>query len=546
MSQPASAMGVMPSWVAAGRVVVLAPLGRDASVVCEVLSAAGITCEVTSTLADLGARIAQGAGAALLTQEALTSDGLAVLSEIILQQPSWSDLPLVLLLAETDRLFAEAAPMVAALRRFGNVTVLVRPVPTVALVSATQSALRARMRQYEVRDLIEREHAARLEAERANTIKDQFLATVSHELRTPLSAILLWSGLMSTSRLDPARTRDGLQAIQHSAELQSRLIEDLLDVSRTLCGKLQLQTQEIELATATQAAVAVVQPMAQAKHIKLETFIDPAAGIVRADPDRVQQVVWNLLGNAIKFTPAGGSVSINLQREDAQVAIRVIDTGQGIAADFVPHVFDRFRQADAAPARRHGGLGLGLAITHQLVELHGGSIVVQSEGVGRGATFTVRLPLARPEDSARQHSPRSHEHQISSRPLKGLRVLLVEDEPATRDALTLVLEEAGAEVIAVHSAAAALRELQGCSVKEMLLPDVVLSDIGLPGEDGFTLIRNLREHERAVGKAESLRAVAISAYTGPAMEDRARSSGFQSYIAKPVDADELIQLLLRP
>jgi signal transduction histidine kinase/ActR/RegA family two-component response regulator len=529
---------------AADRVLVLAPLGRDATVVCAALSAAGIDCEVTATLNDLVAHARDGVGAIMLTQEALSAAGLIKLLDVLSSQPSWSDLPLVLLLAETDFLIPESGTLVNTLRRAANVTVLVRPVPTVALVTAIQSALRARARQYEVRDSIEREHAARLDAERANAVKDEFLATVSHELRTPLSGILLWSGLMESGRLDTARTMEAIQSIRRSAELQSRLVEDLLDVSRMLCGKLQIQTEEIELAPATEHALEVVRPMAQARNIKIESFIDPVAGLVRADPDRVQQVVWNLLGNAVKFTPDGGRVSIDLQREGDHVAIRVSDTGQGIAADFLPHVFDRFRQADAAPARRHGGLGLGLAITYQLMELHGGAIAVDSAGADRGTLFTVRFPLARVDRAQRVAASRTHADPLASQLLAGQRVLLVEDEAATRTALKVVLEHAGAEVIAVDSAAAALREVEQ-SVPRGVFPDVVLSDIGLPGEDGFSLIRHLREHARAAGRPLPLRAIAISAYTAAAIADRAIASGFQSYIAKPVNGDELIEILRR-
>jgi signal transduction histidine kinase/CheY-like chemotaxis protein len=519
-------------------------LGRDAAVVCDVLSLPGIACEATSTLTDLVTRVRDGAGAILITQEALSGTGLDELLDILGTQPSWSDLPLVLLLAETDGPAPASVSVLNMLRRVGTVTVLVRPVPTVALVSAMQSALRARARQYEVRDLIEQERAARLEAERANAVKDDFLATVSHELRTPLSAILLWSGLMTSGRLDPPRTLQALDAIRHSAELQSRLVEDLLDVSRMLCGKLQLQTEEVELAPASERALNVVLPMAQARSIEVESFLDPVAGQVCADPDRVQQVVWNLLGNAVKFTPNGGRVSIELRREGDDVAIRVSDTGQGIAPDFLPRVFDRFLQADAAPARHHGGLGLGLAITHQLMELHGGTIEVESQGVGRGATFTVRFPLAHGDDTRRLPAPHPSSDRFASRLLEGQRVLLVEDEPATRSAIEVILQHAGAEVIAVGSAAAAMHAVEQAAVLGMF-PDVVLSDIGLPGEDGFALIRELRKHERRAGRARPLRAIAISAYTAEAFVDRAIASGFQNYLAKPVNGDDLIEAVRR-
>lgn len=317
-------------------------------------------CTVTSTLSQLAAHLREGVGAALITEEALTAHGLAALSEFLCQQPSWSDVPLVLLLAESDRLAKEVAALVTRLRQLSNVTLLTRPVPTVALGSAMQSALRARARQYEVRDLLEREYRARLEAERANAVKDEFLATVSHELRTRLSAILLWNRLMTSGRLEAARMSEGSRSIQDSAGLQSRLVEDLLDVSRMLSGKLQLQTGEIQLAAAAENALEVVRPMARGRHVGIEAFIDRLAGVVRADADRVQQVIWNLLGNAIKFTPAQGTVTLKLRREAASVAICISDTGQGIAADFLPHVFDRFRQADGVPVRRHGGSGWAL------------------------------------------------------------------------------------------------------------------------------------------------------------------------------------------
>jgi CheY-like chemotaxis protein/two-component sensor histidine kinase len=376
-------------------------------------------------------------------------------------------------------------------------------------------------------------------------VKDEFLATVSHELRTPLSAILLWSRLMTSGRLDSGRIAEGLRSIHDSAELQSRLVEDLLDVSRMLSGKLQLQTEEIQLATAAENALEVVRPMAQGRHVRLESRIDPVAGVVRADPDRVQQIIWNLLGNAIKFTPAQGRVMLELRREGACVAICVRDTGQGIAANFLPHVFDRFRQADGAPGRRHGGLGLGLAISQQLVELHGGSISVVSEGAGLGSTFTVRFPLVDYTFAGGEPSLRQQEHPAASGQLTGQCVLLVEDDAQTRAALTLVLEHAGAKVSAVDSAAAALGALR-TSIQGGMSPDVVLSDIGMPGADGFALIRTLRDHERAARTAEPLRAVAISAYTGASIQARAIASGFESYITKPVNTHELIKALRRP
>jgi signal transduction histidine kinase len=374
-----------------GTVIVLAPFGRDAALVCSTFASAQIPCEASTNIVDLTARLHEDTCAVLMVEEALTSSGVAELIQKLGQQDSWSDLPIVLLLAQSPVI--AFGPLIAELRAATNVTLLTRPVPGVVLVSAMQVALRARRRQHQIRDLIARENAARLQAENANRLKDEFLATVSHELRTPLGAILLWTRLMSSGRLDPARVPEALGSIQHCAESQSRLIEDLLDMSRMVSGKLHLHVIETELAGVAYDAVNVVQPMAQAKSILVEASIDPTAGRVRADTNRVQQVIWNLLGNAIKFTPHNGRVYLKLQRKADRVEIQVTDTGQGIAPEFLPHVFDRFRQGDAAVTRHHGGLGLGLAITKQLVELHGGTVSVHSDGLNRGATFTVGLPL---------------------------------------------------------------------------------------------------------------------------------------------------------
>ena len=389
------------------RVVVLAPLGRDSAVICGAMAEAGVDCLTAGSIAELTTMVRREAGAALLTEEALTADGVAELSAALGQQPSWSDLPVLLLLAGRECLVSESARPVAALRMAGNVTVLVRPVPAVALVTAVQSALRARRRQYEVRDLIQREQAARQQAETATRLKDEFLATVSHELRTPLSAILLWIRLLSSGRVETERMQEAFQSIEGSAELQSRLIDDLLDVSRMLSGRPRLAAEEVQLSRVAQQAVTVARPMADAENVSLQSTIDPTTGLIQGDADRIQQVIWNLLSNAIKFTSAGGCVSLDVRADGRDVLICVSDTGQGIAPEFLPHVFERFRQADASSTRRHGGLGLGLAITQQLVQLHGGSVDVQSGGLGKGTTFTVRLPRMPPTDANRSRRPRS-------------------------------------------------------------------------------------------------------------------------------------------
>ena len=513
--------------VLADRVVVLAPLGRDASVICSALAGSAISCVTAHDIDEMTTRVDEGASAVLLTEEALSPASVDAIRSAFSRHPSWSDLPILLLLGEGDRLVTESNRRVAAMCAAANVTVLVRPVPGVALVTAVKAALRARSRQYEVRDLIQREQAARLEAEQANRLKDEFLATVSHELRTPLNAILLWSRLLISGRVDQRTVNDAITSIERSAHAQSRLIEDLLDVSRMVNGHLRLQVQEIELAPVAEEVLAVVKAMAEAKNIRLESIIDPTAGRVLADADRMRQVVWNLLGNAVKFTPVGGRVSIDLRRQAQHVAIRIEDSGEGIAPEFLPQVFERFRQADAASSRRHSGLGLGLSITRQLVELHGGSVDVASPGLGSGATFTVRMPLARRE-------PALEELPIPS--LEGLRVLLVEDEAATRAALALVLEHAGAEVIATASAKAALDALRG-GVECDELPDMLLSDIGLSGEDGNALMRAVRA---LPNRANGILSLAMSAYSGTDHRERALQSGFQGYLVKPLDPASLV------
>jgi signal transduction histidine kinase len=398
-------------------VIVLAPLGRDAEVIVNVLSAVRVECATATDMRHLTARIRGAAAAVVITAEALTSHGVTELIEILAQQPSWSDLPLVVLLPEQGCLPRETEGWIRSLRVAGNITVLVRPVPGVALITAVQASLRARARQHEVRDLIEREHAACVEAERANSLKDEFLAMVSHELRTPLNAILLWTGLIGSGRLENAKIPEALRSIRHGAELQSKLIEDLLDVSRMISGNLRLHVEDMELTGVVENAINVVRPMAQAKNVKLQSQLDRAAGAVRVDADRLQQVVWNLLSNAIKFTPAHGRVAIELHGDVNHVSIRVTDTGQGIAPEFLPYVFDRFRQADSGSTRRHGGLGLGLAITHQLVERHGGTVTAESAGIGQGATFIVRLPLAEASHNAREMATiEDHPYQPARRP----------------------------------------------------------------------------------------------------------------------------------
>src|SRR5207302_6707415 len=333
--------------------------------------------------------------------------------------------------------------------------------------------------------LLAREHEARAEAEIANRIKDEFLATLSHELRTPLTAILGWLSIMRSQPLDTKTTEHAIETIERNARIQAQLIEDLVDVSRIVGGKLNLDMQPVNLLPVIEAAIEVVRPAAEAKGVALRVKHDPSAGLVSGDAARLQQVIWNLLSNAVKFTSQGGSVEVSLGRAERSAEIVVRDTGIGIAPEFLPHVFERFRQAESPLTRSQRGLGLGLAIVRHLVELHGGSVSAESPGENQGATFTIRLPRASAlrTDASATESNRAAGFEQS---LAGLRVLVVEDEPDARELISLALKRSGAEVQAVASAKEALSNLQ------VFTPDVLLSDIGLPAESGYDLIRQVR------------------------------------------------------
>jgi PAS domain S-box-containing protein len=381
--------------------------------------------------------------------------------------------------------------------------------------------------------LLARERAARADAESANRMKDEFLASVSHELRTPLSAILAWSGLLRTGRLDAATSGRALETIERSTKLQAQLIGDLLDISRIVTGKLRLNVRPIELGPIVEAAIEAVRPAAEAKAIRIEPPREATVGPISGDPDRVQQILWNLLSNAVKFTSRGGCIRVELERTESRAQIRVSDTGKGISADFLPYVFDRFRQADSSSTRAHGGLGLGLAIVRHLVELQGGTVEAESPGEGHGATFRVSLPLlAVQRDEADQPSETGLHHTPA---LDGVRVLVVDDEGDARDYISFILEQRGADVTAAASVREALETL------ERIHPDVLLSDIGMAGEDGYALIRRVRALD--VTQGGEIPAAALTAYARNEDRSRALSAGYQLHVAKPVDPVELIAVV---
>jgi two-component system CheB/CheR fusion protein len=375
---------------------------------------------------------------------------------------------------------------------------------------------------------------AKCTAEAANRMKDEFLATLSHELRTPLSAILLWTKLLTAKPPAAAQLAEGLNAIKNSADAQRALIDDLLDTSRIMSGKLRLMMRETELAPLIEESIEAIRPAAQAKGIAVTSDLGPDIGIVMIDGDRIRQIVWNLLTNAVKFCPRGAKVFVGLWRKDTMVEIRVSDTGRGIAKEFVPHVFDRFRQADASSTRRHGGLGLGLDISKQLVELHGGTIEAASDGEGKGATFTIHLPLQKVKSAGGIPVIEPQPTKASdANSLKSVRILLIEDEPETR---TIRLRRAGAEVMGAESAAVAFEAYTSQK------PDLIVSDIGLPGEDGCSLLQRIREREKSTGDP-AVTAIALSAFTRDEDRQRAIQSGFQRHLGKPIDPEHLIEAL---
>jgi signal transduction histidine kinase/CheY-like chemotaxis protein len=532
-------------------VLLLPPTSRDAEAIQKVLSREGIECEVCASLADICARLSKGVGAVFISEESLY-DGHKELAACVTAQPVWSDLPIIVLSKSGVELPALSA-MIATL---GNVSLLERPVRMTTLVSVVRSALRARERQYQVRDqlqarekaeaertiLLEAERAARGEAERAGQMKDEFLATLSHELRTPLNAVLGWAQLLQMPSVDAKEMAEGIIVIERNARAQAQIIEDLLDMSRIISGKVRLQVQSLDLANVVQAALETVQPAAYAKEIRVRALLDSEVGPITGDPNRLQQVFWNLLSNAVKFTPKGGKVQVELKRVDSHLEVSVTDNGEGIDPAFLPHVFDRFRQADATSSRAHGGLGLGLAIVRQLVELHGGTITVRSAGRNCGSSFVVALPMmavhgSREPKVERRHTTSTDSPKMVHQPTRmaGVKIVIVDDEPDARSLLRRLLEDCNAEVHTAETAEEAVALVQAER------PHVLISDIGMPNEDGYGLIRRVRALSAETGGHTP--AVALTAYARA--EDRVTAivAGFQHHLSKPVEPNELIAIV---
>ncbi|MEO6368263.1 MAG: ATP-binding protein, partial [Steroidobacteraceae bacterium] len=408
---------------------------------------------------------------------------------------------------------------------------------TIADITARKQA------ETEREQLLESERTARTAAERAGRIKDEFLATLSHEIRTPLSAILGWAQIMRKSKSTEDHAA-GLEVIERNARAQKQIIEDLLDMSSIISGKVRLEVQEMDLASLIHVAVDTVRPTAEAKNIRIEVAVDPVQPVpMLGDANRMQQVLWNLLTNAIKFTPARGHIRVSLEKVAGNLELCVEDSGEGISPEFLPFVFDRFRQADASTTRRHGGLGLGLSIVRQIAELHGGSARVASAGAGKGASFIISLPVStlRESPGLLQRSSLAlapadgGEPGTPAQEIDGLRILLVDDEPDARAMIQRLLHEHGAKVTSAGSAAEAMEKLRRGSF------DILLSDIGMPGEDGYSLIRRVRALPATEGGR--IHAIALTAFARAEDRTRAIAAGFTTHLTKPVEAVELVTKL---
>jgi PAS domain S-box-containing protein len=431
---------------------------------------------------------------------------------------------------------ARIAPLVIDDRVIGTITIIDDVTERIA-------------REQELVRLLAAEQAARKEAETANRAKDEFLATVSHELRTPLNAIAGWVQILHRNPLDPDSFAQGIERIDRNVKVQSKIIEDILDVSRIITGKLNIDVTTVNLVPVIEGALDAVRLAADAKAIRLQSTLNYPEGLISGDPNRLQQVVWNLVSNAIKFTPEGGTVDVRLERIGTQAEITITDTGKGISPEFLPFVFDRFRQADSTSTRTHGGLGLGLAIVRHLVEIHGGTVQASSRGDGQGATFTVRLPIItnRSEEApAAQSIERLPNASLTSEPppvvnevsdINGLRVLVVDDEAEAREMLEIMLKQFGAEVRVSASAQEVLEMLEGW------IPEVMVSDIGMPDEDGYSLIHKIRKLVPEDGG--EIPAVALTGYAGAEDRQRLLSAGYQVHLTKPVELVELVNTIAR-
>jgi signal transduction histidine kinase/ActR/RegA family two-component response regulator len=532
-------------------ILILAPVGRDADVAVTVLRNAGVVSQPCQSVSELCERLrAEGnsVGALVLTEESLASPvEYSSLTEWIEHQEPWSELPIIFLThpGQPTRVTGQRA-RVLSLR--GAVTVLERPVRAATLLGALRVALQSRVRQYQLRDLLESQRKvgielqrARLEAEAANRAKDHFLATLSHELRTPLNAISGWTYLMRNARQDETLVAQGLDVLQRNTNTLIELISDLLDTSRIVAGTLTMEFKEVDLKQVVRASVETLRLQAAEKGIAVATLVEIPEAVtctVLGDEARLHQILGNLLGNSLKFTPGGGSVTVQLRKTRANAIIVVKDTGKGISPEFLPHIFKRFAQ-DGASSRENSGLGLGLAICKHLVELHGGSISAESEGPGRGTMIKVKLrTIASNSDSSDERPAKrafKKEEWMPDTRLKDIKVVAVDDNADARELLKAILERSGAETVVVSSGQEALEAIRD------LRPDVLICDLAMPEMDGYEVLKNVRRLEPELGPLPMI------AFTAAARdEDRVatRLAGFQAHLAKPIEPDKLVRTVL--
>ncbi len=499
------------------RILIVAPVGRDAELIAAQLRGAGLSCAICPDVPGLCAELEPGAGAVILTEEALTHETTSALMAALADAPPWSEVPLIILTAAS---FESKPHAFEGLLRRTNVTLVDRPVRIKSLVSAAQSALRSRQRQYDVRDLMQ-------QLEERISERDRFLAILGHELRNPLGAILLASEM---SDQDGKLGADNARLIERQARHLTRLVNDLLDLSRVAAGKIVLKRQNLDLAESVAQSVRTVLPLAQQHDIDVAVRTPPARIIAFADPVRVDQIVTNLLTNAIKYTPEGGHVTVDLTEQEGEALIRVTDDGVGIAPERIGGIFEIFAQADNAIGRAQGGMGIGLALVRDLAQLHGGTVAARSAGEGEGSEFVVTLPLA----SGAAEAEASPEAAQRREPPPRLRIAIVEDNKDVRDLLRLKLRRLGHEVLDAGDGLEGLRVL----VDER--PDLALVDLGLPGIDGYEVARRARE---ALG--HELILVAVSGFGQPEDKRRALEAGFDEHMTKPADVNDIESLLMR-
>jgi signal transduction histidine kinase/ActR/RegA family two-component response regulator len=503
-------------------IFVVAPIGRDAELTCAQLTAHGLRCKACRDVRDLAARVSEGAGAIIATEEALHGDDLHVLDRAMSEQPAWSEIPVIILTGSTP---PEAKPRpLTTISRRTNVTLVDRPVRIKTLVSAVQSALRARQRQYDIRDLM-------TQLEERVQERDRFLAVLGHELRNPLGAILLAAQMRDEDgRLDGAHA----DLIERQSQHLTRLVNDLLDLSRVAAGKIVLKKKLVDLRETAAESLRVLEPSAEKQRVEVEMLRCEKPLMVEGDPVRLHQIVTNVLSNAIKYTPEHGHIRVAMYEKDHEAVICVTDDGVGIAPERIGVIFELFAQAENAIGRAQGGMGIGLALVRNLVQLHNGRVDVRSDGVGKGSEFTVHLPLASEAQVAEQRADDAAAPEVIHHALPGRKIAIVEDNDDVRDLLRLKLARLGHEVVTARDGVEGVRML----VAER--PDLALVDLGLPGIDGYAVARATRDQ---LGSGVVL--VAVSGFGQPDDKRRALESGFDEHITKPADVRDIENVLRR-